>query len=204
LYFAENEKTARRMLRRLVPSIELPTLEIHRLDENTTGEECDHFIDLLRQRHGAIISEAGMPCIADPGSRLVARAHRAGLRIVPLTGPSSIVLALAASGLNGQRFHFHGYLPRDAAARKVMIRKLEQDALRSGTTQLFIETPYRNKVLLQDVLATCAPHTLLCVAEQLTGPGERVITRSIGEWRTDPAIADDHPAIFLLGAPGNT
>lgn len=205
LYFAEHEKTARRMLRRLVPGIDLTSLEIHRLDERTTAEELDHFIHLLGQRDGAIISEAGMPCIADPGSRLVARAHKAGIRVVPLTGPSSILLALAASGLNGQRFHFHGYLPREGAARKVMIRKLEQDALRSGTTQLFIETPYRNKALLQDLLTTCAPATLLCVAEDLTQPGERILSRSIADWRgSPPEIGEDRPAIFLLGTPGNT
>ena len=153
LYFAEHEKTARQMLRRMVPTIELPKLEIHRLDKDTTAGETERMIALLRNhRDAAIVSEAGMPGIADPGALLVAAAHRAGVNVVPLTGPSSLFLALAASGLNGQRFTFHGYIPVKPLERKAAIKRLEADSIRTGAAQLFIETPYRNDALLKDLL----------------------------------------------------
>lgn len=201
LYFAEHEKTARHMLRRMLPSIDLPSLTIHRLDERTTEQELNDLIHELRQRDGAIMSEAGMPAVADPGARLVARAHAAGIRVVPLAGPSSILQALAASGLNGQRFTFHGYLPREAGARKVMLRKLEQDSLRNGAAQLFIETPYRNKAMFTDLLASCSPNLLLCVAEAIGQPNERIRTLSVAQWRGVKDAVGEDPAIFLLG-PG--
>lgn len=199
LFFAEHEKTARHMLRRMIPPIDLPSLEIHRLDKDTKAPDIETFIALLRDRDGAILSEAGMPCIADPGSRLVAAAHRAGLRVVPLTGPSSIMLALAASGLNGQSFSFHGYLPKESAERKQAIRALEQNAERTGASHLFIETPYRNEAMFDELLRSCADGTLLCVATEIGQPVEAIATRSIAQWKSRKPALKDRPTVFILG-----
>ncbi|MCB0758432.1 MAG: SAM-dependent methyltransferase, partial [Flavobacteriales bacterium] len=136
LFFCENERTARRMLRRMSKTIDLNAIELHVLDKDSTPAEVAQYGILLGTRDAAIISEAGMPCIADPGARLVAEAHRKSVRVVPLTGPSSLLLALAASGLNGQQFTFHGYLPRESTQRKQQLKKLEQEAQRTCGAQL--------------------------------------------------------------------
>lgn len=201
LYFAEYEKTARQMLRRMVPTIELPTLEIHRLDKDSTPQEAERMIALLKDgRDAAIVSEAGMPGIADPGALLVSTAHRSGVRVVPLIGPSSLFLALAASGLNGQQFTFHGYLPVKPPERKVAIKKLEGEAVRTGAAQLFIETPYRNDGLLKDLVDQCAPATLLTIAIDLTQPGGSSITRTVANWRKNMVELGKRPAVFILGS----
>ena len=200
LWFTENEKTARQMLRRMVPTIDLKVQEMHRLDKDSTTLDVQDMIALLRSgRDGAIISEAGMPGIADPGAMLVAAAHKANITVRPLIGPSSLFLALAASGLNGQRFSFHGYLPRTPNERKQGIKRLETEAQRSGAAQLFIETPYRNDALLEDLLRSCLPETLLTIAIDLTQPGGSVVSRSIGEWRKESPTLGKRPAVFILG-----
>ncbi|MBK8226792.1 MAG: SAM-dependent methyltransferase [Flavobacteriales bacterium] len=201
LYFCEHERTARQMLRRMVPSIDLARLELHRLDKDSTVQEADALLRRLSGgRDAAIISEAGMPGIADPGALLVRAAHAAGITVVPMIGPSSLLLALAASGLNGQHFTFHGYLPVKPAERKAAIKRLEQEAQRTGAAQLFIETPYRNDALLADLLATCATGTALCVAIDLTQPGGSVATRTIGSWRKSIPALGKRPAVFLIGS----
>jgi len=203
LWFAEHEKTARHMLRRMVPGIDLPAQRMVRLDKDSTAADIAAMIALLRKgEDGAIISEAGMPGIADPGARLVAAAHRAGITVVALTGPSSLFLALAASGLNGQRFTFHGYLPRTPQERKQAIKRIEADGRRSGAAQLFIETPYRNEALLADLLHTCAPDTLLTIAVDLGQPGGSTVTRPITEWRKVKPSPGKRPAVFMLGREG--
>lgn len=200
LFFAEHEKTARQMLRRMVPSIELPKLEMHRLDKETTAQEAERMIGLLRAgRDAAIVSEAGMPGIADPGALLVHAAHRIGVEVVPLIGPSSLFLALAASGLNGQQFSFHGYLPVKPQERQAAIKRLEQDATRTGAAQLFIETPYRNDGLLKDLLSSCAAGTALTIAIDLTQPGGSVTTRTIDAWRKKVPELGKRPAVFIIG-----
>lgn len=199
LFFCENERTARRMLRRMSGSIDLDGIELHRLDKDTTVTELEQYALLLGRRDAAIISEAGMSAIADPGAQLVALAHRRGVAVVPLTGPSSLFLALAASGLNGQQFAFHGYLPREAAARRQQIKKLEQAAQREGSAHLFIETPYRNDALLADLLATCTDGTLLCLAIDLEQPGGSIRTRSMAEWRKAKPLLGKRPCVFILG-----
>lgn len=199
LYFAEREKTARHMLKRMVPGIDLRALEIHRLDKDTTSEELEDLVAPLHFRDGAIVSEAGMPAIADPGARLVSLAHRDGIRVVPLAGPSSVFLALAASGLNGQSFTFHGYLPRGASERREAIGALEKAVQRTGASQLFIETPYRNEAMIDDLLRTCQPTTLLCIAADIGQPTEEIGTRTIGEWRRGKPSLAGRPAIFILG-----
>lgn len=202
LWFAEHEKTARLMLRRMLPEIDLQLQEIHRFDKDGTTADAEALLRLMQGgRDAAVISEAGMPGIADPGALLVRAAHRIGIRVVPLTGPSSMMLALAASGLNGQRFTFHGYLPRTPQERKQAIRKIEADALRSGGAELFMETPYRNDVLLGELLQTCASSTLLTIAVDVTQPGGSVETRSISNWSKATPILGKRPAVFILGRP---
>lgn len=200
LWFTENEKTARQMIRRMVPTLDLKLQEMHRLDKDSTARDVQDMIALLRNgRDGAIISEAGMPGIADPGAMLVAAAHKANITVRPLIGPSSLFLALAASGLNGQRFSFHGYLPRTPNERKQAIKKLEAEAQRSGGAQLFIETPYRNDALMEDLLRSCMPETLLTIAIDLTQPGGSVVSRPIHQWRKLAPTLGKRPAVFILG-----
>ncbi len=200
LYFCEHEKTARHMLRRMVPDMNLSTLEMHRLDKDTTTSEVSDLVMLLKNgRDAAIVSEAGMPGIADPGARLVQAAHSSGVRVLPLIGPSSLFLALAASGLNGQQFTFHGYLPIKPNERKPAIKRLELDAQRTGGAQLFIETPYRNDGLFADLLATCSPGTVLTIAIDLTQPGGSVRTCAIAQWKREKPELGKRPAVFILG-----
>lgn len=199
LFFCEHERTARRMLRRMSAVIDLNAISLNVLDKDTSRDELDRYAELLGTEDAAIISEAGMPCIADPGARLVAQAHRRGIPVVPLAGPSSLLLALAASGLNGQQFTFHGYLPRETAERRPVLRKLEQQARQTGAAQLFIETPYRNDALLTDLLACCADDTLLCLAIDLDQPGGTVETRRTAAWRKAPPAIGKRPCVFIIG-----
>jgi 16S rRNA (cytidine1402-2'-O)-methyltransferase len=145
------------------------------------------------------VSEAGCPAVADPGALLVRRAHERGVKVVPFVGPSSILLALMASGLNGQSFAFHGYLPVDANERAKRLRDLEQQSRKGKQTQIFIETPYRNRALLDTLIATCAPSTLVCVAVDLTLQSETIVSRTVADWKKKPGL-DLHkrPAIFLI------
>ncbi len=202
LFFCENERTARRMLRRMSATLDLNAIELHVLDKDSTADDLAQYGILLGTRDAAIISEAGMPCIADPGARLVAEAHRRNVRVVPLTGPSSLLLALAASGMNGQRFTFHGYLPREAPERKRAIKALEQEARRTGGAQLFIETPYRNDAMLADLISTCDGHTLLCIAIDLEQPGGSSVTRTVNAWRDASPLLGKRPCIFIVGQEG--
>lgn len=200
LYYCEHEKTARRMLRRMVPDMDLSVLDLHRLDKDTSDAEAASMLALMKGgRDAAIISEAGMPGIADPGAALVRVAHTYGVQVVPLIGPSSLTLALAASGLNGQRFTFHGYLPIKPGERKVAIKRLEGEAVRTNAAQLFIETPYRNDALLVDLLATCSPTTMLTIAIDVTQPGGNVQSKSIARWKSKLPELGKRPAVFILG-----
>ena len=199
LFFCENERTTRRMLRRMSKTIDLNAIELHILDKDTEAATVAEFARMLGTRDAAIISEAGMPCIADPGARLVAEAHRNGIRVVPLTGPSSLLLSLAASGMNGQRFAFHGYLPREGPQRKQQIKKLDQEAQRTGGAQLFIETPYRNDAMLADLLSTCEGNTLLCIAIDLEQPGGSAVTKIINAWKKKVPLLGKRPCVFIIG-----
>ena len=198
-FFCENERTARRMLRRMSPTVDLNAIALHRLDKDTTDVELNAMITVLKKDDGAIISEAGMPCIADPGARLVAKAHDAGIPVVPLTGPSSLLLALAASGMNGQRFTFHGYLPRESADRRHALKKLEQEAKRTGGAQLFIETPYRNGAMFADIINACDGATRLCIATEIDQPSASIVTRTVSAWKKAPPALDKRPCVFIIG-----
>lgn len=200
LWFAEHERTARQLLRRMHPGIDLGVQDIHRLDKDSTDRDVAAMVALLAAgRDGAVISEAGMPGIADPGARLVQAAHARGIAVVPLIGPSSLLLALAASGLNGQQFSFHGYLPIKAPERRAALKRLESEARRSGAAQLFIETPYRNEALLDELLHSCAPDLLLTIAIDLTQPGGSAVTRSLAHWKAQRPVLGKRPAVFILG-----
>ena len=190
-FVVENAKSARAFL----GGIGMPVRE---LSIGVVGEETDPLAPLRARRPLGLLSEAGCPAIADPGASVVEAAHREGFRVVPLVGPSAIVLALMASGLEGQRFAFCGYLPRDEAQRKKRIRELEQRSRREQETQICIETPYRNEALLGALLESCHPNTRVCVAADLTLPDESISTRTIAEWRRTKAAIGRRPAVFLL------
>ncbi|HMM54317.1 MAG TPA: SAM-dependent methyltransferase [Candidatus Desulfobacillus sp.] len=199
-FIAEKAKSARAELRRIGVAGPLRDLVIRELPREPGREDLAALLaPLLAGEAGGLMSEAGVPAVADPGARLVQAAHELGIRVVPLVGPSSLLLALMASGLDGQRFAFHGYLPVEAAQRKQRIGELERESLREGRTQIFIETPYRNMVLFAALLETCRPGTRLCVATELTTPQERIASRRIDAWRKLPAPAlDRRPTVFLM------
>ena len=201
-FLAENAKSARAFLKEIGHPVPLRELEIIEIGHEPAPAAVEAWLAPVMNGHDtAIISEAGCPGIADPGALIVAHAHRRGVKVQPLVGPSSILLALMASGMNGQAFRFVGYLPQDAAALATRLKELEV-AVRRGETQVFIETPYRNERLFDALLATCAPATRLAVAIDLTSGAEVTATRSIAEWRTQPRPAlSKRPAVFSLSAP---
>ena len=199
-YIVEHPKTARQFLKLVGTALPLQEIDMQVLDEHTRPEALLALLaPLLAGNDVGLLSEAGCPAVADPGANLVRLAHQKNIRVVPLVGPSSILLALMASGLNGQRFAFHGYLPVEAAPRHQKILQLEKESATHQQTQIFIETPYRNQKLLATLLETCKPDTLLCIACNLTLSNEYIATRSIKAWQR--ALPDIHkkPAIFLLG-----
>ena len=198
VFFVENERSARRYLKQLWREMVIDNYEwftIHKAEL----EVRDQFRQQLqRGKTIGIISEAGCPGIADPGQLLVATAQEMGAVVKPFVGPSSILLALMASGMNGQQFRFHGYLPIDNAQRNKLLKELEAQSIRSGSTEIFIETPYRNNQLLDALLKECRPSSRLCIGVDITGPGEWIITRSIRDWQKNKPDIHKRPAIFLL------
>jgi len=195
-FAVENAKSARAFLGEL-------GMPVRELRISVLTEDSYSLLKPLQEgRDLGLLSEAGCPAIADPGAKLVEAAHAKGYRVVPLVGPSSIVMALMASGLEGQRFTFCGYLPRDSAERKGAIQKLERRSRSEKETQIFIETPYRNDALFAALLETCAESTRLCVAADLTLPGETITSQTIAAWRRKPAPPGKRPAVFLLLAQG--
>lgn len=198
-FVAENAKSARAFLAAVGMPCALRELRIEVLDQNARGDSVRALLFPLREgRALGLLSEAGCPAIADPGALLVAAAHREGFRVAPLIGPSSLLLALMASGLEGQRFGFCGYLPRDKEAREQRIRQLEQRSKAEAATQIFIETPYRNDAMVTSLLRVCAPDTRLCIASDLTLPQESVVTRSIAAWRAFAPTPGRRPSVFML------
>src|SRR6187402_785059 len=186
-FVVENAKSARRFLAACGHPRPMRDIVMAELDEHTAPEQVASLLDAaLAGQDVGVLSEAGVPAVADPGAALVAEAHRRGVAVVPCVGPSSILLALMASGLQGQRFRFLGYLPAEAAARRAAIVELERQSARDGETQVFIETPYRNEALLADLVAACRPATRLCVAADLTGPSEWIRSVAVERWRAAP------------------
>ncbi len=198
-YIVENEKTARKFLKEAGIKIPQSDLVIHDYGKHKRNDSMvPYFKELMTGKDVGLMSEAGCPGIADPGAEVVLEAHKRGIKVVPLVGPSSILLALMASGFNGQSFTFNGYLPIDKVERGKRIKELEQIADKNKQTQLFIETPFRNNHLFEDVLKNTAAQTLLCVATNLTGEDEYVKTMSIGQWRQERIDLHKKPTIFLL------
>jgi 16S rRNA (cytidine1402-2'-O)-methyltransferase len=201
-FVAENAKSARAFLSGVGMRRPIQELAICVLDEHTASKDISSLLQPLRDGYSlGLLSEAGCPAIADPGAALVEAAHREGFSVTPLVGPSSLVLALMASGLEGQRFAFCGYLPREALERETKIRELERRSRNEKETQLFIETPYRNDALLASLLKVCNEKTQLSIAADLTLPSESIATRSVAEWRKAGAAIGKRPAVFLLYAP---
>ena len=202
-YFAvENIKTARRFLRRLDRSFPINDSTFFILNKKTPPTELPEMLVPIRNGHDvAIISEAGCPGIADPGSDLVALAHQKGMWVSPLTGPSSILLGLIGSGFNGQSFSFNGYIPKERKQRVRTFKDFERMANTQGQTQIFMETPYRNNHLLEDILNECLDQTFLCIACDLTLPTERIQTMTVAEWRENAFDLNKRPTMFLIGKP---
>lgn len=198
-YIVENSKTARKFLKEAGLKTPQSELIIHDYGKhNREGNISEFFEGLLAGRDVGLMSEAGCPAVADPGAEIVALAHQKGIKVIPLVGPSSILLALMASGFSGQSFTFHGYLPIDKLQRANKIKELEVLAERHSQTQLFIETPFRNNPMLEEILRSCKPETRLCIACNLTAQDEFVQTKSIREWKTKIPELHKRPAIFLL------
>ncbi|HTD99369.1 MAG TPA: SAM-dependent methyltransferase [Mucilaginibacter sp.] len=198
-YIVENEKTARRFLKEAGLKTPQSELIIHDYGKhNRDAPLGDFFKGLTAGNDVGLMSEAGCPGVADPGAGIVAEAHRRGIKVVPLVGPSSILLAIMASGFNGQSFTFHGYLPIDKLERGKKIKELEALSQRNDQTQLFIETPFRNNPMLEEILRSCAPKTKLCIACDLTAETEFIQTKTIADWKQKVPELHKRPAIFLL------
>lgn len=198
-FIVENIRSARRSLRTMGYTKDFETVLFHILDKHTLPEDVPGFLKNAENgKKIGLLSEAGSPCIADPGQQVVKYAHSKNITVVPLVGPSSILLALIASGFNGQNFIFHGYLPIEKKQRIRKIRDIEQDALRNDRTQIFMETPYRNNGLLDDLISNSASSTLLCIACDLTTDQEFIQTLSIDEWKKNTPDLNKRPTIFLI------
>lgn len=199
ILFVENERTARRQIRKLIPSFDIDAREWHQMKQDMSDAK-RAFGEALRSGHAiGILSEAGCPGIADPGQELVRLAQQAGVLVRPHTGPTSILLALMASGLNGQLFRFNGYLPVSSEDRRKSVRDLEGEAWRTGCTQIFIETPYRNDAMVETLLSVCRPDTRLCIAVDITSPAESIRTMPVEAWKRNRPKIGKVPALFLLG-----
>ena len=198
-FIVENVRTARRFLKKCHADIDIDKLTFYELNKHTNRNDIPEFLQPLKEGNSmGIISEAGCPAVADPGAEIVALAHREGYKVVPLVGPSSPLLALMASGFNGQNYAFHGYLPIDSNERAKAIKKLETHAYNENQTQLFIETPYRNQTLAEDILLHCKPQTRLCIAMNITCEDEYIATKTVKEWKNRLKKKKKKPCVFLL------
>jgi 16S rRNA (cytidine1402-2'-O)-methyltransferase len=198
-FIVEDIRTARRHLRKMGFTGSIDSLTFYLLNEHTRPEEYRALMSPLKEGHSVgLMSDAGIPVVADPGNGYILLVQQAGFRVVPLTGPSSIFLALMASGLNGQNFTFHGYLPVQQGARIKKIKELEKISAACGQSQLFMEAPYRNAALLRDILNNCKPETYLCIAADITSENEFICTRTVAVWKEKMPDIQKHPAIFIL------
>jgi 16S rRNA (cytidine1402-2'-O)-methyltransferase len=198
-FIVEDLRSARRYLKKAGVEKAIDDLSFYMLNEHTEDQDMEELLLLLTTGNDAgMLSEAGVPAVADPGSGLVALAHRHNIRVVPLAGPSSILMALMAAGMNGQSFRFHGYLPVKKPQRLNSLRRIEKTALDTGETQIFMETPYRNMNLLEDIVGTCRDNTLLCIAADISLATESIKTKTVREWKGQLPDIHKRPAVFLL------
>ena len=199
-FIVENVRTARRFMKQVNPEVEIDECTFYELNKYTQVSELPQFLNPIENGFDvAVVSEAGCPGVADPGADVVKIAHQKEIQVVPLVGPSSILLALMASGLNGQNFAFNGYLPVKQNERTRTISLLEKKAKTEQQTQIFIETPYRNNQMVEDILKTCSPGTFFCIAANITGNNEFIKTKTILKWRNNLPDLHKQPAIFLIG-----
>ncbi len=200
-FVVEEEKSARRFLKRIKSPIPQSEFSFQLLNEHSSSKDLPAIIEKMKSgTNVGLLSEAGCPAVADPGSELVNLAHENNIRVIPMVGPSSILLSLMGSGFNGQSFCFHGYLPREPKQRQQRIKELERLAIKSGQTQIFIETPYRNTQLIEDLLQIMNEESKLCIACELTGPNENIRTKLIKQWKKNTPTFHKKPCIFLIGA----
>lgn len=198
-FIVENVRSARRFLKRCNPDIDIDTLTFYELNKHTDPNQIASYLSPMKSGENmGVISEAGCPAVADPGADVVAIAQQEGYRVVPLVGPSSILMAVMASGFNGQSFAFHGYLPIDAGERVKKLKQLEARAYNEDQTQIFIETPYRNLKLTEDILHHCKPQTLLCIAMNISSEDELIVTRSVKDWKGKLPDMHKKPTVFLI------
>src|SRR5436190_2632979 len=198
-FLCENVRTSRRFISSLKVHDSIESLNFEVLDKDTDQKELPRLFHPTQEGNDiGLLSEAGCPGIADPGASAVEYAHEKGIKVIPMVGPSSILLALMASGMNGQRFAFHGYLPIDAKEASDTITRLERESKEKNQTQIFIETPYRSKTLMAHMVKTLKPDTRLCMALNLTGSTEKIISQPVSQWRKNPVSVDKDPAVFLF------
>jgi 16S rRNA (cytidine1402-2'-O)-methyltransferase len=199
-YIVEDIRSARRFLIKAKIERPIDSLTFHVYNEHSKNTDINSVMaGLMNGKNVGLVSEAGCPSIADPGAEIIQFAHKNNVRVVPLVGPSSILMALISSGLNGQNFAFNGYLPKKEPERIKALRQLESLVWQKNQTQIFIETPYRNDSLLKDILNACRDETLVCVASDITLNSEYIKTLTVREWKSSKRIFNDHPAVFLLG-----
>ncbi len=199
IFVVEELRTARRYLSKAGLKGNIDSLELYLLNEHSQDQEIESYISILLSGESmGMVSEAGLPAVADPGAKLVALAHKNGVEVFPLVGPSSLMLALMASGKNGQSFAFVGYLPIKGPERQAKIKELERTTQRIGQSQIIIETPYRNDALLADFLQTCSDNTLLTIASNITTPDSFIKTKSIAEWKKKRPVLNKKPTVFIL------
>ena len=198
-FIVEDVRSARRFLKKVDASIDIDKLTFFELNKHTQPEVISGYLQPLVEGHSmGVVSEAGCPAVADPGADVVASAQRKQLKVVPLVGPSSIILSVMGAGFNGQNFAFNGYLPIDPSERARRIKELENRVYSEDQTQLFIETPYRNRKLLEEILRVCRPQTRLCIAANITCEGEYIRTRTVKEWKGRLPELNKIPCIFLI------
>ena len=197
-FIVENEKSARHFLKSLDAGVIQSNLKIDVLDKHDQEDISGLLKPLTEGNNMGLLSEAGCPGVADPGAEIVKAAHEKNIQVVPLTGPSSVLLALMASGMNGQSFCFNGYLPKEKEQRKLKLKELESRSFKKNQTEIFIETPYRNMQMMEDISSVCEPSTLLCVATDITLKSEMIFTRRVSEWKKNVPDINKRPTVFLL------
>lgn len=199
-FIVEELKTGRRFIKKLGMKKPIESLDFQTLNEHTKTKECESYLNpCLKGQNVGLLSEAGTPCVADPGNVVVALAHKLGIEIIPLVGPNSIILALMGSGFNGQNFAFNGYIARDRKEREKQLRFYESILMKSGQTQIFIEAPYRNNHFFESMVQVCKPHNKICVATDVATPEQQIRTFTVEKWRTMQIDIYKKPTVFLLG-----
>ena len=198
-FIVENIRTARRFLKKCDPDIDIDSLTFYELNKHTEQKDISDFLNPMKSGESiGVMSEAGCPGVADPGADVVAIAQQRGYKVMPLVGPSSMLMAIMASGFNGQSFAFEGYLPIDSNERVSKLKQLEARSYKENQTQLFIETPYRNQKLAEDILQHCKPQTLLCIATNISCEDEQITTKSIKAWKSKLPDLNKKPTVFLI------